>query len=82
MVEIKRTSKSGTEYRIINDLPYPQCGNPGSGCFTIEWKKIYKHDNGEEMVCWMYDGWPEKPSPKIYTEFADVLNRFDELIAS
>ncbi len=82
MVERQATSKSGIEYRIINDLPYPICTNPAQGCFTIEWKKIYHHDDGTECVCWMYDGWPKELSAKIYTNLADVLRRFEELIAA
>jgi len=72
METIRKTSKSGIEYRIIDNLPYN--ANVRNGCYEIEMKKIF-HSMGEEIFCWF----PAIEPVKLFTDYQDALDKLDEL---
>lgn len=73
METIRKTSKSGITYRIIDN--FPNNPNVRNGCYEIERKKVYYSIRGEEFVCW----WPAIEPVKLFTDYQDALDKLDEL---
>jgi len=67
---ISKTSKSGTLYRIIKELP-------ACNLFEIEFQKVYKQEDGTDFFAWFP---AYEPKQKFFRSEEEAMSAFNAFL--